>query len=155
MTLFKRATKAQARLRMALAGPAGAGKTYTALQIATFLADGGPVACVDTEHGSASKYAGLFAFDVLELSSYHPERYIEAIRGAEEAAYDRSPRQHGNRIAVIRLVDAPRHEPMTQMPDSDYAAEGWEWLYRHPEYLPNRLFGERCTREDFSRSALQ
>lgn len=87
MVSFKRATKAQARLRLALAGPAGAGKTYTALTIATHLAQGGPIALVDTERGSASKYAGLFTFDVLELESFHPNKYIEAIHAAQTAGY--------------------------------------------------------------------
>lgn len=82
---FSKATKHEAKLRLALAGPSGSGKTYTALEIATHL--GSPIALVDTERGSASKYADLFNFDVLELDSFHPERYIEAIHEAEEAGY--------------------------------------------------------------------
>lgn len=88
MTQFKRATKTQSRLRMALMGPSGSGKTYTALGIATALAPG-RVAVIDTEHGSASKYGDVFSFDVLELTDYHPKQYIEAIRAAAEAgSYD-------------------------------------------------------------------
>ena len=87
MTTFKRASKSASRLRLALAGPAGSGKTYTALAIATHLAQGGPVAVVDTERGSASKYSDLYEFDVLEMQSFHPERYIEAIGDAEAAGY--------------------------------------------------------------------
>jgi len=82
---FVKATKHEAKLRLALAGPSGSGKTYTALQLATHL--GGPIAVVDTERGSARKYADLFTFDVLELDSFHPERYIEAIHDAEDAGY--------------------------------------------------------------------
>lgn len=83
---FKRASKAQLKLRMALIGPAGSGKTYSALNIGQHL--GEKIAVVDTEHGSASKYAGLFAFDVLELESFHPQMYIDAISAAEQAGYD-------------------------------------------------------------------
>lgn len=83
---FRRATKEQAKLRLALVGPAGSGKTYTALNIAQHLGD--RVALVDTEHGSASKYADLFEFDVVELESFHPTQYIEAIHAAEQAGYD-------------------------------------------------------------------
>lgn len=83
--MFQKATKRQARLRLALIGPAGSGKTYTALSIARHL--GAPVALVDTEHGSASKYADLFDFDTLELESFHPQKYIEAIRAAEAGGY--------------------------------------------------------------------
>lgn len=84
---FQRATKRQSRLRLALAGPSGSGKTFTALAVGTALAGDGTVALVDTERGSASKYSDRFAFDVLELESFHPERYIEAIRDAEQAGY--------------------------------------------------------------------
>ena len=85
---FKKAVKTEAKLRLALAGIAGSGKTYTALSLATLLADGKPVAVIDTERGSASKYADLFAFDVIELDTFHPDRYIEAIQAAVTAGYE-------------------------------------------------------------------
>ena len=84
---FKKATKARLKLRMALSGPAGSGKTYTALTLAKWLAAGQPVAVIDTERGSASKYADLFEFDVLELDSFHPQKYVEAINEAVAAGY--------------------------------------------------------------------
>lgn len=88
--MFKKATRKQAKLRMALIGPSGSGKTYTALAIAHHLVPGGRIAVIDTERGSASKYAGVdgFEFDVCELDSFHPQKYIEAIRAADEAGYD-------------------------------------------------------------------
>ena len=52
---FKRAARSQAKLRMALVGPAGSGKTYTALAVVSTL--GRRVALLDTGNGSASKYA--------------------------------------------------------------------------------------------------
>jgi hypothetical protein len=84
---FQRATKTQAKLRMALDGPAGSGKTFTGLIAATALRNGGKIAVIDTEHGSASKYADMFEFDVLELHNFHPQHYIDGIRAAEEAGY--------------------------------------------------------------------
>ena len=83
---FQRATKKSARLRLALIGVAGAGKTYTALNIATNL--GGRVAVIDTERGSASKYSDMFDFDVLELETFSPQNYVDAINAAEEAGYE-------------------------------------------------------------------
>ena len=74
---FRKAVKYDAKLRFAVCGPSGSGKTYTLLKLATEL--GGPVALIDTERGSASKYADLFEFDVLELASYDPARLIEII----------------------------------------------------------------------------
>ncbi|HEX8550441.1 MAG TPA: ATP-binding protein [Abditibacteriaceae bacterium] len=85
MLQFNRASKKSAKLRLALIGPAGAGKTYSALAVASHLE--GPVAVVDTERGSASKYSDSFEFDVLELESHSPQTYIEAIQAAEEAGY--------------------------------------------------------------------
>jgi hypothetical protein len=83
--MFKKAVKRDAKLRLALCGPAGSGKTYSLLSIATEL--GGPIAYVDTEHGSASKYADLFEFDVQEPEVFDPRQLIEAINAACEAGY--------------------------------------------------------------------
>ncbi len=83
--MFQKATKTQSRLRLALCGPAGAGKTYTALTVGTAL---GRVAVLDTERGSASKYADRFEFDVVELDNYHPDDYRKVIKAAEAAGYD-------------------------------------------------------------------
>ena len=82
---FRKAVKHDAKLRLAISGPSGSGKTYTLLTIAAAL--GGPVAVVDTEHGSASKYADIFEFDVLELDSYDPEHLIKIIDQAVEAGF--------------------------------------------------------------------
>jgi hypothetical protein len=82
---FRKAVKHGAKLRFAVCGPSGSGKTYTLLQLATEL--GGPIAVLDTEHGSASKYADIFEFDVLELHSYDPLRLIEIIDEAAENQY--------------------------------------------------------------------
>jgi KaiC/GvpD/RAD55 family RecA-like ATPase len=85
--VFKKATKTQSKLRMALYGVSGSGKTYSALAIAKGL--GGKVALIDTERGSASKYADLYDFDVLDMQPpYSPARYAEAIKAAEKEGYD-------------------------------------------------------------------
>jgi hypothetical protein len=85
---FQKATKKQSKLRMAIDGPSGSGKTFTGLTFACALANGGRVAVIDTERGSASKYADMFDFDVLELDNYHPQQYIDGIQAAEDAGYD-------------------------------------------------------------------
>lgn len=87
MSSFKKAVKQDARLRLGLTGPAGSGKTMTALALATRVARGGKVAVIDTERGSASKYADLFNFDVLELTTFAPEEYVRALRAAEAEGY--------------------------------------------------------------------
>jgi len=84
---LKKATKQQSKLRLALHGPAGAGKTYTALRIAKGI--GSKIALIDTERGSASKYADKFEFDVGEvIDDYHPNRLIEALHDIGASGYD-------------------------------------------------------------------
>lgn len=83
---FKRAVKSQAKARIGLIGPSGSGKTYTALLLAQAM--GERIAAIDTEHGSASKYADEFEFDTLELANFHPQNYIDGIKAAGQAGYD-------------------------------------------------------------------
>jgi hypothetical protein len=84
---FTKATRQKARLRLALTGPSGSGKTWGALLLASGL--GGKVAVIDTERESASLYSHLTDFDTLNLGApFAPERYIEAIKAAEEAGYE-------------------------------------------------------------------
>ncbi|MFF9340547.1 MULTISPECIES: ATP-binding protein [unclassified Streptomyces] len=83
---FTTATKEQAKARIALAGPTGSGKTYTALVTATGL--GERIALIDTEHGSAAKYADEFVFDTLPLSTFQPTTLVEALAVAAHDGYD-------------------------------------------------------------------
>lgn len=107
---FAPAEKSVSPLRMAVTGPAGGGKTYTALCIATMI--GGKTAVIDTERGSASKYAGdplkcegsngeSFSFDVLNLDRYAPEDYMKALVLAYE---------HGYKTVVIDSLTHAWHE---------------------------------------------
>jgi hypothetical protein len=83
---FQKATKSQRKARIAMCGVSGSGKTYSALAVADGLGD--RVAVIDTENGSASLYSDRFSFDVLELATFEPENFVEAIRAAEDAGYD-------------------------------------------------------------------
>lgn len=94
---FEKAVRMKAKLRLALTGPSGSGKTYGALKIAQGI--GGKIAVIDTEKGSASLYAHMAEFDVLELDPpYTPERFIEAVKAAEGAGYE------------VLIVDSITHE---------------------------------------------
>lgn len=94
---FKKAVRKKSKLRIALAGTSGSGKTYSALTLAKGI--GGKVAAIDTERGSAQLYADKFDFDVLELAPpYTPERYIEAIKEAEKEGYE------------VLIIDSITHE---------------------------------------------
>lgn len=80
--MFKRATKSQIKIRLALSGASGSGKTYSALAIASHL--GSSIAVIDTEKGSSNRYADKFNFDVCELNDHHPAKYIELIKIAQD-----------------------------------------------------------------------
>lgn len=96
---FTKAKKSQSKLRMSISGLSGCGKTYTALSIGRGISPDGRIAVIDTEHGSASKYADLFDFDVLELADHHPTRgYVKAIEAAEAEGYD------------VLVIDSMSHE---------------------------------------------
>ena len=82
MVTFQRASKLRAKLRCAVFGPSGSGKTYSCLRIAKGM--GGKVALIDTEHGSASKYADRFTFDTMNLANRTIDGYIEAILAARD-----------------------------------------------------------------------
>jgi len=45
------------------------------------------------------------------------------------AAYDKSPRYGGKKVAEVAVVRAPYQEPLAAMPDEDYEAEGFAFLY--------------------------
>lgn len=84
---FRKAQRKKALLRLGLVGPAGSGKTYSALLVAKGL--GGKVAVVDTENGSADLYAHLLDYDVLILKPpYDVMDYINAIEEAERQGYN-------------------------------------------------------------------
>lgn len=88
MTLaFKPATREASYARIALSGPSGAGKTYTALALATALAD--KVAVIDTERGSASKYVGLngWQFDTVQPDGFSPLSLVELLGLAAGGEY--------------------------------------------------------------------
>jgi len=91
MTLFAPAVRTKKKLRIALDGPSGAGKTYSALLIASGLTGGdlSKVALVDTEHGSASLYAHLGPFAVAEMHPpYSVEKYVQALAAAAAEGYE-------------------------------------------------------------------
>jgi len=137
---FKKATKENARLRMALTGISGSGKTYTALAIGSNL--GEKVAVIDTERGSASKYADIFGFDVLELEKFSPENYIAAVHAAEEAGYD------------VLIIDSLTHEwsgtgGILELHDKESARlkdsfRAWGAATPKHNAVLNAILGSRC-----------
>jgi hypothetical protein len=78
---FQIAQRKRAKIKMALQGHSGSGKTYSALLVAHGLCQSWEkVAVIDTENESSHLYAHLGGYKVLGISApFEPEKYIEAI----------------------------------------------------------------------------
>ncbi len=84
---IRKAQRRKAKLRLGIAAPSGAGKTYSALLMAFGL--GGKVGLVDTEHGSGDLYAHLGEYSVIGIEApYTVAKYTQAIKAFEEAGFD-------------------------------------------------------------------
>jgi hypothetical protein len=83
---LKKATKEQSKLRLAIYGLSGGGKTYSALAIAKGIIEvfGGKIAVLDTEFRSASKYANIFDFDTDDFGEPTIENYLAFIEMVKE-----------------------------------------------------------------------
>ena len=87
----RKAERRNTKLRAAVTGPTGAGKTLSSLLIARGLAgDDGVVALIDTEQGSSEIYADKVDFAVEELpeNKRNPREYAALIRKAGQAGVD-------------------------------------------------------------------
>lgn len=86
---FKKAEKSKSKLRAAFFGPSGSGKTFSALSVATGIAEAtsSKIAVIDSERGSASKYADRFTFDVVDLEKKNIDEYIQFINDAQKEGY--------------------------------------------------------------------
>ena len=84
---LRQSERRKAKIKMALQGSAGSGKTYSSILLAKGLTKGdlSKVAIIDTENGSADLYADLGNYNVLSLAPpYTPENYIKAIELCEK-----------------------------------------------------------------------
>lgn len=142
MSRFTKATKEKSRLRLALMGPSGSGKTFTALTFAKVL--GAKVAVIDSERGSASKYADMFEFDTCDLESHSPQTYIDCIREAEKAGYD------------VLIIDSLTHawsgkegaleqvDKVAKRSGSGNSFTAWREVTPQHNALVDAMIGSRC-----------
>ena len=87
MSMFKKAERSKIYMKIAITGPTGSGKTFSALRLAKGI--GGKIAVIDSENGSAALYSDIGDFDHMELRPpFTAQKYIEAIRAAESEGYN-------------------------------------------------------------------
>lgn len=136
---FQKAVKSKSKLRCALFGPSGAGKTYSALSIAKGI--GGKVAVIDSERGSASKYADKFDFDVVDLEKKSIDEYVQFIAEAGEAGYS------------VLIIDSLTHawqdllEEVEKLANAKYRGNTWSaWSEGTPKQraLVNAILSCPC-----------
>lgn len=129
MTEFTDAVRDDTSLLIAIAGASGSGKTFSALTMATGLAQGDPIYAIDTEAKRMLHYADQFKFKHMDMKPpFTPEAYIEAIQKAERAG------------AKVIIIDSTSDEyegvgGLQEMHDEEVARlarkpydrlEGWE-----------------------------
>jgi hypothetical protein len=98
--VFRKAERKRSKIRVSFSGPAGSGKTYSALKMARGLTDSwDKIALIDTENGRGDLYSDLGEYNIITLKSpFHPNRFIEAIKVCED-----------NGMEVV-IIDSISHE---------------------------------------------
>lgn len=93
-------SRKKAKIKLALQGPSGSGKSLSALFIAYGLCSNwNKIAVIDSENGSANLYAKEGRFYTLRIEPpFTPEKYIQAIKTCEQGG-----------IEVI-IIDSVSHE---------------------------------------------
>lgn len=88
---LRQSERKQAKIKMALQGSAGSGKTFSSLLLAKGLTNGdfSKVAIIDTENGSADLYAHLGNYNVVSLKPpFTPQQYVDAITLCENSGME-------------------------------------------------------------------
>lgn len=97
---LKQAQRKQAKIKLGIQGCSGSGKTMGALLLAYGLCGNwNKIAVIDTENYSASLYAHLGAFSVVNIAApFSPEKYRDAIKLCEDAGME------------VIIIDSISHE---------------------------------------------
>ena len=105
--VVKKAKREKIFTKIALMAPSGGGKTYSALRLATGMAEeikketgkDAKILMINTEQSRGQYYADEFDYDIIDMDAPHnPQRYVEAIEFAVEEGYD------------ILIIDSSSHE---------------------------------------------
>jgi hypothetical protein len=111
---FRPAKREGVPLLIGIAGASGAGKTKSALEIASGIAavEQGPIAFIDTENRRGLHYAEQYKFLHASIEPpFNPMRYGEALKAAEDAG------------ASVVVIDSFSHEYEGEGGILDWASE--------------------------------
>jgi len=135
---LRKAERRQAKIKLAIQGCSGSGKTFSALLLAFGLVnDWSKIVIIDTENRSADLYAHLGAYNVLHLSPpLSPEKYIRAMDVCEQADME------------IIIIDSISHcwdfllECHSKMPGNSYT--NWSKITPRQKSFINRILQAEC-----------
>jgi len=91
---IQKAERKAVKIKLAITGPSGAGKTMSSLLLAKGLVSGGRILVIDSEDGSSNLYAdhdllGGIQFDVIEIEApYAVSKYLKALEMGVQEKYD-------------------------------------------------------------------
>lgn len=152
---LQKATRKKVKLRLGVAGPAGSGKTASALLIAYgIVGDWSKIAVIDTENDSASLYANftlpntnltIGEFQTLPITApYEPLKFVQAIDICEKA---------GIEVVVIDSIThewsgkggcLDMHEAATKRMRIPNSFTAWaEITPKHQEFI-DRILQSKC-----------
>lgn len=103
----KKAVREKIFPKVALIAPSGGGKTYSALRLATGMAEEiqketgkeAKILLANTEQKRGYYYADEFAYDIVDIEAPHePEKYVDLVEFAVESGY------------AILIIDSSSHE---------------------------------------------
>ncbi|MCX6323024.1 MAG: AAA family ATPase [Sphingobacteriales bacterium] len=97
---LQKASRKKAKIKLALQGPSGSGKSIGALLIAFGLCGNwSKIAVIDTENHSADLYSDLGDYNTISIAPpFSPEKYIQAIKLCEESKME------------VVIIDSVSHE---------------------------------------------
>lgn len=129
---IKPAERRKRKLRMAIDGISGSGKSLTSLAILRgVLGPEGRLCAIDTEHESLSEYAGIFptelqpsGFDHIVLTDFSVNSYMEAIDAVVKEGYDgllidQASHAWAGKGGILEYVDTQAGE------DGFFSKKGW------------------------------
>lgn len=114
---FQKAKREQVWIKVLLSGASGCGKSYSALRLATGIAEkcNSDIAYIGTEGSRDKYYADKFNYDLLQLDEpFTTDKYIEAIDDAVKSGYK------------VLIIDSLTHE--------------WKWLNETHDKMPGNSF---------------
>lgn len=136
--VFAPAKRENVGLLIGLAGASGAGKTKTALELATGLSPTGKIAFLDTEARRGLHYASEYRFNHADFRPpFTPQRFTSAIRaaeatGAEVVIIDSASHEYDGEGGILDWaaeIEEGTPKPGIENPRDPWKGDGWQdWL---------------------------